>query len=64
MFEVLVFVYENYWGGDDCPQPEHLERKLSAVGFEAQEIHEALTWLSGLSLATHNTQLSAGPMSS
>ena len=59
MFEVLVFVYENYWSGDACPQPEHLERKLSAVGFESQEIHEALTWLSGLSLATRNTQFAA-----
>ncbi len=59
MFEVLVFVYENYWRGDACPQHEHLERKLSAVGFEAQEIHEALAWLSGLSLATRNTQLAA-----
>ena len=58
MFEVLVFVYENYWRGDACPQWEQLERKLSAVGFEAQEISEALTWLSGLSLATRNTTLS------
>ena len=57
MFEVLVFVYENYWRGDACPRAEHLERKLSAVGFEAQEIHEALAWLSGLSLATRDTQL-------
>ena len=57
MFEVLVFVYENYWGGDACPQSEHLGRKLSAVGFEAQEISDALAWLSGLSLATRNTQL-------
>ena len=57
MFDVLVFVYENYWRGDACPQWEQLERKLSAVGFEAQEISEALTWLTGLSLATHNTEL-------
>ncbi len=57
MFEVLVFVYENYWGGDACPQWEHLERKLNAVGFEAEEISAALTWLRGLSLAAHNTQL-------
>ena len=57
MFEVLVFVYENYWRGDACPRWEHLERKLSAVGFESQEIVEALTWLSGLSLATRNTEL-------
>lgn len=56
MFEVLVYVYENYWRGDACPRLEHLERKLSAVGFETEQIHEALTWLGGLSLATHNTQ--------
>ena len=60
MFEVLVFVYENYWRGDACPRREHLERKLSAVGFETQDIHEAMAWLSGLSLATRNTQLSDG----
>ena len=57
MFEVLVFVYENYWRGDACPQLEHLQRKLSAVGFEAEEIQDALAWLGGLSLATRNTQI-------
>ena len=51
MFEVLVFVYENYWRGDDCPEPAHLERKLNAVGFEADEIQEALTWLDDLNLS-------------
>ena len=53
---MLVFVYENYWRGDACPQWRQLERKLSAVGFEAQEIEDALNWLNGLSQATHNTQ--------
>lgn len=43
MFEVLVYVYENYWRGDACPEWEHLERKLNAVGFESDEIQEALT---------------------
>lgn len=57
MFEVLVFVYENYWRGDACPQLDQLHRKLSAVGFEAEEIQDALAWLGGLSLATRNTQL-------
>ncbi|HEX2546536.1 MAG TPA: DUF494 family protein, partial [Ramlibacter sp.] len=28
MFEVLVFVYENYWRGDACPELHQLERKL------------------------------------
>ncbi len=55
MFAVLIFVYENYWGGDACPPWEHLERKLCAVGFEAEEVGEALTWLSGLSQATRST---------
>lgn len=57
MFEVLVFVYENYWRGDACPEPQQLGRKLSSVGFEADEIQEALTWLDGLNLATHGTPL-------
>jgi Smg protein len=44
MFEVLVFVYENYYAGDSCPEPAHLERKLNAVGFESEEIEDALAW--------------------
>lgn len=58
MFEVLVFVYENYWRGDACPEPEQLGRKLSAQGFDAEEIRDALQWLDGLSLATQGIQLS------
>jgi Smg protein len=52
MFEVLVFVYENYWQGDACPETPQLKRKLSAVGFEVDEVREALTWLAGLRAAT------------
>ena len=51
MFEVLVFVYENYWRGDACPELHQLERKLSAHGFEPDEIHQALVWLDGLNVA-------------
>ncbi len=57
MFEVLVFVYENYWRGDACPEAHALERKLSAHGFEAGEIQEALVWLDGLNLAAQNVGL-------
>lgn len=53
MFEVLTFVYENYDPGQSCPEAAHLERKLTAVGFEADEIDEALTWLQGLEGAAH-----------
>ncbi|MCK6419497.1 MAG: DUF494 domain-containing protein [Aquabacterium sp.] len=48
MFEVLVYLYENYWRPDACPDHAQLTRKLSAVGFESDEIQEALTWLDGL----------------
>jgi Smg protein len=61
MFEVLVFVYEHYWRGDACPELQQLGRKLSAHGFDADEIHDALVWLDGLNLAAQNTQLDTSP---
>ena len=48
MFDVLVYLYENYWRPDACPDHAQLTRKLSAVGFESEEIQEALSWLDGL----------------
>jgi Smg protein len=55
MFEVLVFVYEHYWRGDACPELEQLGRRLSAHGFEPDEIRDALVWLDGLNLAAQGT---------
>lgn len=60
MFEVLVFVYENYYAGDSCPEPAHLERKLNAVGFESEEIEDALAWLKGLNTAARGSKGFAG----
>jgi Smg protein len=57
MFEVLVFVYEHYWRGDACPEPQQLGRKLTAHGFEADQINAALVWLDGLNLAAQSTRL-------
>jgi Smg protein len=57
MFEVLVYVYENYWQGDACPELPQLGRKLTAVGFEADEIQAALIWLDGLNTAAQSTQI-------
>ena len=53
MFDVLVYLYENYGRPDACPAPRQLSRKLSAVGFESEEIQEALHWLEGLSASAH-----------
>jgi Smg protein len=56
MFEVLVFVFENYWRGDACPELAHLERKLNTVGFDTEEIQDALVWLNDLNLAASGLQ--------
>jgi len=61
MFEVLVFVYENYWRGDACPELQQLGRRLSAHGFEADEIRDALAWLEGLNLAAQSARLDPEP---
>lgn len=61
MFEVLVYVYENYWQGDACPELDQLGRKLTAAGFEASEIQDALVWLNGLNIAAHSTQICLPP---
>ena len=57
MFEVLVYVYENYWQGDACPELQQLSRKLATVGFEVDEINAALVWLDGLNTAAQTTQI-------
>ena len=54
MFDVLVYLYENYWRPDACPEHDQLTRKLSAVGFESDEIEEALSWLDGLASAAQS----------
>ncbi len=48
MFDILVYLFETYYQPDACPAPEVLARKLSAAGFEQDDISAALEWLSGL----------------
>jgi Smg protein len=60
MFDVLVYLYENYWRPDACPDHQQLRRKLSAVGFESEEIQEALRWLDGLANSAESVSGSAG----
>ncbi|MEO7007928.1 MAG: DUF494 domain-containing protein [Caldimonas sp.] len=54
MFDVLVYLYENYWRPDACPEHDQLTRKLSSVGFESEEIEEALSWLDGVAAAAQS----------
>lgn len=55
MFDVLVYLYENYYRPDACPDADTLARKLSAAGFEGEEIDSALSWLSDLATVTQTT---------
>jgi len=53
MFDVLVYLYETYYRPDAWPDSEVLVKKLSAVGFEEEEISKALGWLTDLAESTN-----------
>lgn len=48
MIDILVYLFENYYDFTTHPKPDALARKLSAAGFEEDDISEALGWLGGL----------------
>jgi Smg protein len=48
MFDVLVYLFENYYQVEGYPDHDTLSRKLHAAGFENEDISEALDWLNGL----------------
>lgn len=52
MFDILVYLFDNYHAPEACPDADVLARRLAAAGFEHHDIHDALTWLSGLAEAT------------
>lgn len=51
MIDVLVFLFENYFDINTHPKPDALVRKLSAAGFDPDEITLALDWLQELKTA-------------
>jgi Smg protein len=57
MFQVLAYVYDSYWSGPECPSLPILQRTLNAVGFDADEILNALVWLEDLQSAAHAPDL-------
>jgi Smg protein len=44
MFEVLVFMFENYFSNHALPDNESLALELSAAGFEQSDIVGAVDW--------------------
>ena len=52
MFDILMFLFESYFNAGNYPDPDKLSIKLSAAGFEDEDINRALVWLSGLNQLT------------
>jgi Smg protein len=52
MFDILMFLFESYFYAGNYPDSDKLSLKLSAAGFEDDDIHRALDWLSGLKQLT------------
>ncbi len=48
MFDILIYLFESYFASGSYPEPEKLSVKLSAAGFEEEDISQAIAWLSGL----------------
>jgi len=62
VFDILVYLYENYGALHACPDADSLSRKLTAAGFDDAEISEALAWLQGLQRVTEQS-IAVGPES-
>lgn len=52
MFDILMFLFESYFYAGSYPDSDKLSLKLSAVGFEDEDIRHALTWLTDLKQLT------------
>lgn len=48
MFEVLVFMFENYFASQSMPDDETLEQELSEAGFEQSDILGAFDWFESM----------------
>ncbi|MFA5663045.1 DUF494 family protein [Castellaniella sp.] len=57
MYDILVYLFENYQAPQACPRAEILASKLAAEGFEHEDIDDALRWLQGLAITTEHCQL-------
>lgn len=56
MFEVLVYLFENYFEANIRPDQGTLARELSAAGFDQEDIERAFDWFSALENMTRETE--------
>lgn len=48
MFDILMFLFDSYLSAGNHPAQDKLSIKLTAAGFEEDDIHSALNWLAGV----------------
>lgn len=61
MFDILVYLFENYYRPDACPDSDVLVKKLAAVGFDNDDIFDALSWLRDLNEARASAPTLSSP---
>lgn len=61
MFDILVYLFENYAQPGHFPAVSVLARKLTAVGFESDDISAALKWLADLESTDVRVQCGTPP---
>ncbi len=61
MFDILVYLYENFGALAACPDGDALTKKLTAAGFDDEEITDAIAWLQGLQRVTQDSQIVREP---
>lgn len=54
MFDILVYLFKNYYTPQACPTADVLAKRLAAAGFEYDDIDDAIKWLLGLAETTEN----------
>jgi|TARA_B110000503_G_scaffold119073_1_gene180569 Smg protein len=54
MFDILVYLFKNYYTPQACPTADVLAKRLAAAGFEYDDIDEAIRWLLGLAETTEH----------
>jgi Smg protein len=55
MFEVLIYLFENYFEAKIRPDQDALIRELFAAGFEENDINGAFYWFSALDDMSHQS---------
>ncbi|MFL9611260.1 DUF494 family protein [Methylobacillus sp. Pita2] len=60
MFEVLVYMFENYFESDIHPDHETLSKELFAAGFDQEDINGAFDWYSALESMSEGDEAQLG----